>query len=249
MVKLSDRLQWIADRTKPGETVADIGTDHGLLPIFLYERGIAPRVILCDINSGPLEKAKENLNRFLPGKDFDLRQGNGLGPLMAGEADAVVIAGMGGLLIADILAAEPAKSKALKRLLLQPRNHGVELRRWLWGSGYEIYDETLVREGRHLCEILCARPLTQEELAGDFRTDPPRGSDWLSFEVSPILVERSDPLLPEFLKNKIRVERKIESAIRSGADSQSEETIRRLARCRTRIDAFQRLLTKMEVEK
>ena len=61
MIKLSDRLQMIADEIKKGETVADIGTDHGLLPIFLYESGRSPRVILGDINKGPLEKARENI--------------------------------------------------------------------------------------------------------------------------------------------------------------------------------------------
>ena len=106
MIKLSDRLQKIADFIEPGESVADIGTDHGFLPIALWEQGKSPHVILSDINSGPLEKARFNINKHFPEKQFDIRIGNGIQTIRPAEVDNIVIAGMGGLLIAEILGDE-----------------------------------------------------------------------------------------------------------------------------------------------
>ena len=78
MLKLSDRLQKISDFINFGESVADIGTDHGFLPISLWELGKSPHVILSDINAGPLEKAAENIKKYYPEVEFDLRTGSGL---------------------------------------------------------------------------------------------------------------------------------------------------------------------------
>lgn len=162
MVKLSDRLRRMAECVKPGEATADIGTDHGLLPIFLYENKRSSRLILCDINGGPLKKAEENVNRFL-GEGlfvgpFSLRLGNGLSTVDPGEVQAVIIAGMGGILISDILQANIKKARSFTRLILQPRNHSPELRQWLYKRKFEIYQEFLVREGIYICEVICARP-------------------------------------------------------------------------------------------
>ena len=76
MIRLSDRLLAIAKEIKTGESVADIGTDHGLLPMYLWENSISPYVIMSDINIGPLEKAKENARSLCDGFKFDIRQGN-----------------------------------------------------------------------------------------------------------------------------------------------------------------------------
>ena len=74
-MKLTPRLQKIADEIKPGETMADIGTDHGFLPLFLWEQGISPQVIMADISKGSLDKAAENCRLLAPDTDFDLRTG------------------------------------------------------------------------------------------------------------------------------------------------------------------------------
>ena len=76
MLKLSDRLQKIADFIEPGESVADIGTDHGFLPAALWESGKSPRVILSDVNAGPLEKAKANLERYFPDSGLEVASGH-----------------------------------------------------------------------------------------------------------------------------------------------------------------------------
>jgi Predicted SAM-dependent methyltransferase len=217
MIKLSARLQTIADLIEHGETVADIGTDHGFLPIALWEAGKSPHVILSDINEGPLEKARLNINKYYPGKEFDLRIGSGLQTIQPGEADAVVIAGMGGLLIAEILGDNLQKTKTYSRLILQPRNAQDKLRAWLFENGFLIKDETLVREGKYLCEIIMAAPDDQEDLWKPSEAD---------FEFSPILFEKNDPLLVEFIENKIRIEKKVYEAIQSGATRDRENRLK-----------------------
>ena len=98
-LKLSERLQMMADAVAEGAAAADIGTDHGYLPIWLACNKRCRRVILSDINHGPLRKAQENIQNYLPDFPFDLRQGSGISVLDPGDADTVIIAGMGGNLI------------------------------------------------------------------------------------------------------------------------------------------------------
>ena len=103
MTKLTPRLNLIANEILPGETMADIGTDHGFLPLYLWEQKICPKVIMADISKGSLQKARDNCKTAYPDVDFDLRLGSGIEVLETGEVDVVAIAGMGGLLMTEIL--------------------------------------------------------------------------------------------------------------------------------------------------
>ena len=118
MNKLTDRLQMLADEVQKGETMADIGTDHGFLPLYLWENGISPHVIMCDISEPSLAKAKAAAGAYQFGQELDFRAGDGLAVLAPGEIDAVVIAGMGGLLIRDILADDPDKTVSFSKYVL-----------------------------------------------------------------------------------------------------------------------------------
>lgn len=230
MIKLSDRLQRIADFIRTGETMADIGTDHGLLPIYLWEHGICPHVILSDIKNGPLEKAKANINANCPDHHFDIRFGSGVQTLDVGEVDDIVIAGMGGLLIVDILSADLDQSKSYKKLILQPRNAPEKMKEWLLKNGFVLVDETLVRESRYIWEIVLAVPTNQMEHLSqkesfDFSIKNIEILDPLEFELSPILFQKKDPLLVEFIKNKIRIEEKIVGDIISANALNNEEKL------------------------
>lgn len=229
MVKLSDRLQKIADFIEPGESIADIGTDHGFLPIALWESGKSPYVILSDINDGPLEKARANINKYFPEKEFDLRIGSGIKTLKPAEVDAIVVAGMGGLLIAEILEDDLAKSRSYKKWILQPRNGQDKLRGWLLEHGFAIKDEVLVREGKYLCEIILAVPDSQ-----NLKSEP----GILDLEISPILFAKKDPLLVEFIENKIRIEKKVYEAIQTGAIKDKAD---KLKKSEDRIELLQKL--------
>ncbi len=218
MIKLSDRLQKIADFIDPGESVADIGTDHGFLPIALWESGKSPHVILSDIKPGPLEKAKANIDKYYPDKDFDIRIGSGIRTIKPAEVDAVVIAGMGGQLIAEIIGDDLEKSRSYRKFVLQPRNAQDKLRGWILEHGFEIRDEALVREGKYLCEIILAVPGSLPA-----KKEPEN----LDLEISPILFEKKDPLLVEFIENKIRIENKVHAAIKSGAARDKAELLKK----------------------
>jgi tRNA (adenine22-N1)-methyltransferase len=224
MIKLSDRLQKIADFIEPGESVADVGTDHGFLPIALWEQGKSPHVILSDINAGPLEKARFNINKYFPEKEFDIRIGSGIQTIRPAEVDDIVIAGMGGLLIAEILGDDLEKSRSYKKLILQPRNAQNKLRAWLLENGFTIRDEVLVRERKYLCEIIQAVPGGSETAkALNKKIDP----DDIDLEISPILFVKNDPLLVEFIENKIRIESGVHAAIEAGAVKDKAEKLQK----------------------
>lgn len=133
------------------DTVADIGTDHAFVPIELAKRG--KKVIATDANSGPLLCAKRNIEKF--SLDIELRLGNGLTPLTAGEAEEIIIAGMGGELISTIMKESPSVA-ASARLLLQPMNSQKELREFLLANGFKIISEDLAKEGRKLYNLIIA---------------------------------------------------------------------------------------------
>lgn len=158
MIKLSERLECIADRVDKGEVVADIGTDHGYLPIYLWENSISPKVIMADVSKGSLQKAKENCKLYHPNKAFDFRLGDGLAVLKAYEVDTVVMAGMGALLMIDILEWDIIKTVSYKKFILQPRNNLGELICWLEKNNFNITGFDLVKEGKRICEILTVRP-------------------------------------------------------------------------------------------
>ncbi len=228
MVKLSDRLSTIAGKIHVGETIADIGTDHGLLPIFLYENAISPFVVLIDINKGPLEKAQENILRYAKHHSFDLRLGSGLEPLNAGEVDVVVIAGMGGLLMCEILEKDFSKTKTYRKFIFQPRNAPEKLKKWLLLHGFQITDETLVKEGRFFCEIIMAQQAQEDLDISSSRIDEMESQ--LELEVNPLLFEKNDPLLESYIENKIRIEKKILKEISIGAGETFHERYREAQR-------------------
>ena len=150
---LSNRLSAIAKLIEKDSVVADIGTDHALLPIFLRRNNIAKSIIACDINEGPLKVAKKNV--LASGVDnITLRLGNGLAPLKRGEVSCSVIAGMGGEVIKQILdACEFAKDL---RFILQPMSSANDLRRYLSQNGYNVKSETAVEDSGRIYAIICA---------------------------------------------------------------------------------------------
>ena len=104
-MELSIRLKTVAEAVTKGNRVADVGTDHGYVPIYLVKNNLSPAGIAMDVNKGPLEKAQEHIREEKIGGKIATRLGNGLAPLEPGETDTVIIAGMGGDLICKILKA------------------------------------------------------------------------------------------------------------------------------------------------
>ena len=153
---LSPRLSAVAALVRPGATVADIGTDHARLPIHLVRQGLVCHCIASDVAAGPLCKAAENLAAAGLTDAIELRQGNGLFCFSPDEVDDIVIAGMGGETVAEILADSAFSFSARHRLILQPMSHPERLAAWLDAAGFSVLPPCIVAEGRRQYTVFYA---------------------------------------------------------------------------------------------
>lgn len=144
-LELTPRLQTIADWVPQGAKLADVGTDHAYLPVWLSIHGRVSCAIASDLRKGPLERARLTGSTY-GAQGIDYRLCNGLADIRPSEADTIVIAGMGGENIASILTAAPWTKDGHHTLLLQPMTRSAQLRRFLMENGYAITREALVRD-------------------------------------------------------------------------------------------------------
>lgn len=152
---LSKRLQKIADYVAQGSRVADVGTDHGYIPVWLVQNAVCQRVIASDIRPEPLKRAVENAKKNGASDKITFLLCPGLEQCPPSEVDTVIIAGMGGETIIEILAAAPWARE--KKLVLQPQTKIPELRSWLNENGYGLEDASLVADtGRIYVVWSCA---------------------------------------------------------------------------------------------
>lgn len=171
-LELTPRLRAVAEMVPYGAAIADIGTDHAYLPVWLLLEGKITRAIAADLREGPLSRAKLTAKEYDCRENIDFRLCNGLSGIAPKEADTIVIAGMGGETIAAILEQAAWTKNESYTLILQPMSAQNDLRRWLWKQGYGILSEQIICEGDKLYNILfirygCARELTiGEEWAG-----------------------------------------------------------------------------------
>lgn len=178
-MELTPRLETIARQVPQGAILADVGTDHALLPVWLLLEGRISRAIASDLREGPLSRAKETVEQHGVADRVSLRLCDGLSGIQAGEADVVAIAGMGGETIAAILEQAPW-TKEHTLLLLQPMTSFPDLRKWLLDHGYTVEKETICQEGSRMYTILTVRggqdtPMTAAELwVGRNRPQPLR---------------------------------------------------------------------------
>ncbi len=190
-MQLDERLAAIAAFVPHGTAVADIGGDHAYLAATLVMDGIAPRAVVGDLSAGACAAARRTVRTQRLTQQIDVRQGDGLSVLVPGEAESIVIAGMGGALIAEILAGAPVVLTRVQTLVLQPMNGAAKLRRWLYAHGWDIVDETLARTGGRLYEIIRA-----ERGAAEMPDD-------VLLHIGVRLFAKRDPLLREHIEAKI----------------------------------------------
>lgn len=133
-----------ADFVRQGAMVADIGTDHAYLPIFLVANGISPWVLATDLREGPLRSAARNILKFGVDEKVHVRLSDGLCTVLPDEVDDVIIAGMGGELIARIIHMAPWLKTTQKHLILQPMASPGELRAFLRDEGFSVLRERAV---------------------------------------------------------------------------------------------------------
>lgn len=164
-MQLSERMLAVAGLVTPGLRLADVGTDHGYIPLWLTERGVIPGAIAMDVNRGPLERAKENIRvHGLEGK-IETRLSDGVAALKPGEAESVVIAGMGGGLVMKILEEGKEPLGMVKELVLQPQSDIDRVREFLVREGYRITKERMVLEDGKFYPMMHVVHGTMEELS------------------------------------------------------------------------------------
>nr|WP_330379349.1 class I SAM-dependent methyltransferase [Clostridioides difficile] len=171
-----------------------MGTDHGYIPVYLLKEGKVPFAVLADVNKGPLDNAhKEVIQNNLLDK-VDLRLGSGIEILEIGEVEEVIIAGMGGILISELLEAKKEVAHNVEKLILQPMQAQEELRYYLLNNGYEILEEVLVREDFRIYEIIVAKYTGKNTII----------EDEIYYEVGIKLLENKDSLFNDFIEKKIK---------------------------------------------
>lgn len=188
-IKLSNRLQAVAGQIPAGLRVADIGTDHGYLPVYLVVNDIAPRVIATDRGKRPLDSAVQLVGLLSLDSQIELRLGDGLKVLTPGEAEVICIAGMGGVAIKEIIRESMEVAKAARRLVLQPQRNVPAVRRFLAESGFRIVAEDLAEDDGFYYEVMAVEP-------GEMRLSA------LEEDFGPLLLQQGHPLFKDFLSLK-----------------------------------------------
>ena len=218
-MELTPRLQRIAELVPHGAVAADIGTDHGYLPIYLVLQGISPRALACDVRPGPLDKARANVREYgLEGK-ISCRLSDGFEEVTERDADTAVMAGMGGRLCAELLLREMRREKnilpALKALLLQPQSDVAAVRRTVHRAGFFIAQETMtVDRGKRYTVLLC-------------RPGHETYADELDYQYGKLLREKRDPILYAELLERRGVIDQIRSRLGEGESAGSAACAKR----------------------
>lgn len=146
MIKLSERLSHLAALVSENVILADVGTDHGYIPIYLIQTGRISKAYAMDIGKGPLLRAKEHVQACGLGEYITLRLSDGVAALAPEEADSILIAGMGGGVTLHILTEGEAVVSAARELILQPQSEIARVREYLYQKGYIIDREDMVCE-------------------------------------------------------------------------------------------------------
>ncbi|MCI1960243.1 MAG: class I SAM-dependent methyltransferase [Clostridia bacterium] len=154
-MELSKRLSAVANEVLY-DTIADIGTDHGYLPVYLIKNDKIKKAIACDVNKGPLEKAAENIKLSGLENEIKIRLGDGLSCVSENEAETIVIAGMGGILICKILDEGKSALKTVKQLVLQPQRDFYCVRKKAHEHGFKIINEVMVFDAGKYYNIINA---------------------------------------------------------------------------------------------
>ena len=153
---LPKRLSLIASMVDRGAVVADIGTDHAHLPIYLVNNNVCPSALACDIKESPLESGRQNIVLCHLEDKIQTRLSDGLSSIKSNEADTFTIAGMGGDMIIHILSSCPYIFDDKYTLILQPMTKYPTLMGWLFDNGFEILRQECIHEGKHYYTVIKA---------------------------------------------------------------------------------------------
>ncbi len=210
-MRLSKRLKAMLDLSPPADVIADIGCDHGFLPIAFIQGGKAKYAIACDISEKSIEKAKQNMLKY--GLDFqiELRTGDGITALKKDEAGIIAVSGMGGRTIAGIVEKSSDITGCKAWLLLSPNNKAGLLRKQLIYSGYDIIKEELVMENTRIYPVLLAK----KGGSGSYAE--------MEYEFGRILIKKKHPLLKPLLEKRMRDMKKTMDTAKKADNKRAKE--------------------------
>lgn len=191
---ISQRLKAVAESVTVGNRVADVGCDHAYISIYLIENNISPFVIAMDVNKGPLERAKKNIAQRGYGNHIDVRLSDGLHKMKAGEAETILIAGMGGALTMKILEEGAEAVRKSKELVLQAQSELHLVRNYIHQIGFHIRNEQMLKEDGKYYVIIKAVPSEKTE---QYERE-------VFYQYGKLLLEQREPIVREYLaKEKI----------------------------------------------
>lgn len=227
-MKLSDRLQRISQFVTRGNILADIGTDHGYIPIYLVENGIIPYAYACDVKEGPLERAKEHIKEHSLEDKIQTVKSNGLENLKENQADTILIAGMGGALTIDILSNGINVLNSAKELIVSPHSEINLVREYLSSIGYEIVEEDMLIDSAKYYVVM-------KWIKGSEK----KTYNACELLYGPLLLKNKNHTLYKYLNHEKANYEKIYNNILA---ADNEETIKRREGIRERLDIISRAL-------
>ncbi len=207
---LTPRLYTISKQIDKCKCFADIGTDHAYLPVFMCMTGKCERAIASDINEGPLKRAQNTVRQFGQEEKIQLRLGSGLDTLEENEADVIVIAGMGGIEISNILKIGKSKISPSATVIIQPMTSVPELREFLFENGWSVTKEILAKEDEKIYNIISVK----------FEGAPPQKQSEVDLYLGKYLIDNKPEYFEEYLLLNIK---KVKSALSGLEFAKSDE--------------------------
>lgn len=255
-IKLSRRLHALLDWIPAGSRLADIGSDHALLPIAAVESGKATAAVAGEVNPGPFAAATKAVAEAGLSGQIAVRRGDGLEVLKSGEADCITIAGMGGSLIAAILerGRTAGKLEGVRKLVLQPNVGEDLLRRWLLDHGWLLTDERIIEEDGKIYEVLSAIPeaeageLSHAEVYAEWQPQgggPVIGQE-LQLRMGPWLLRAPDRVFVAKWRAEIG---KLEGIVRDMSRSDLDSARSKAAELNSLIDTIKEVLECLQKDK
>ncbi|MBM7623198.1 tRNA (adenine(22)-N(1))-methyltransferase [Sporohalobacter salinus] len=226
-MKLSIRLKEIIDLISEPYSIADIGTDHAYLPIYLAENFHCEKLIASDVKVEPYQIAEKNVQEAGVDEVIDVRLGCGLSVLEPNEVRTAVIAGVGANTIIEIMAANKKITDSITEFILQPMNYTAKLRQWLINNNFQIIDEGLAKERDRFYEIILAQSGSEEV------------KDPFLLEIGPKLLEKKPRYYQEFLAAKQEQWQKIFNHL---SNSSSSRLIAKKKELKCRLEKIQEVM-------
>lgn len=188
-------MKAVASMVTPGSILADIGTDHGYVPIALVQRKRIPKAIAMDVNKGPLQRACEHIAECNLEDYIETRLSDGVKELKAGEADTILIAGMGGELVVRILSEGKEVCRSARELVLQPQSELEKVRKFLREENYKIVDEDMIIEDGKYYPMMRVLPVEEDRFWDAVSEEAIRPC----YKYGPLLLKNGNPSLRKFL--------------------------------------------------